>query len=96
VTGHPDKIPPFDVLVKEIELVIADIILADIQLDLATLIPEVSKKRFPMVPYDIHPSRGRYLFCTLLVGDIAKTGLDLLNGILPVKGMGIGCDTFFP
>lgn len=49
-----------------------------------------------MVPYDIQPSRGGYLFGALLMGDIRKLRPDLMDGILSVKGVWIGCDAPLP
>src|SRR5665647_791977 len=52
MAGHPNDVPPLDELVEELELLLAEIILTDIELDLATLVPDVSKDGLAMVTSD--------------------------------------------
>ena len=51
-----------DELVEEGKLLIAEIVLPDIQLDLSCLVTEVCKHRLPMVPDNVDPSGGRNPF----------------------------------
>ena len=66
VAGHPDDVPPLDELVEEIELLLPDIVLPDIELDLAGLVPEVGKDGLAMVADNVDPPCGRVTVSALL------------------------------
>ncbi len=56
VARYPDDVPPLDELVEEIELDLPDIVLPDVELDLAGLIPEVGKQGLAMVADNVDPA----------------------------------------
>ena len=70
MAGDTDKVAPLDELVEEIERIVAEVGLADIELDLPGLVTEVGKDRLAMVADNIDPACGGYALRALLVGDL--------------------------
>jgi len=94
MAGNPDDVSPLDELVEELELLLAEIVFTDIELDLTTLVPYVSKDGFAMVPDNVNPAGSGDRINTLFMGDICIAGLDIEHRVLPVKRRREDRDTF--
>lgn len=94
MAGNPNDVSPLDELVEELELLLAEIVFTDIKLDLATLIPYVSKDGFAMIPDNVNPACSGDRIDTLFMGNICIAGLDIEHRVLPVKRGREDNDTF--
>jgi hypothetical protein len=94
MASNPDDVSPFDELVEELELLFAEIVFTNIELDLATFVPYVSKDGFAMVSDNVNPAGSGDRINTLFMGDICIAGLDIEHRVLPVKRRREDHDTF--
>ena len=85
MAGNPNDVSPLDELGEKLELLLAEIVFTYIELDLATLVPYVSKDGFAMVPDNINPACSGDRINTLFMGDICIADLNIEHGVLPVK-----------
>jgi hypothetical protein len=94
MAGNPNDVSPLDELIEELELLLAEIVFTDIELDLATLVPDVSKDGFAVIPDNVNPAGSGDRINTFFMGDICIAGLDIEHRVLPVKRRREDYDTF--